>query len=399
MKTMLLNELKHLLNEEESSIRIREQTSFDPWKNKILTYGIILFGSGGFGKRTLKGLRKIGIEPLGFCDNNPTLWNSRIDGLTVYSPADAVNKFSNAVFMVTIWSDMIGHPVADVEKKLHLYGNVEVISFFSLFWQYPEEFLPYFGIDAPHKTSQQHSTVIDGYNLFNDELSQREYLSQIRLRLLGDHQGLSEPGGFTQYFPDDLFNLNDHEVFVDCGAFNGDTLKAFLGKQKDQFKKYIAFEPDPINFNKLREFASALPDGIREKIVPEQFAVSDRKKEIRFSSDGSLQSSFSENGNIVVNCVALDSHLKDDAVSYIKMDAEGSEPEILLGAAHLIRQHSPILAVSVYHQFDHLWSLPLAIKELTKEYDFFLRPHCKASWDLICYAIPRHRSKQVNSRP
>jgi hypothetical protein len=73
------------------------------------------------------------------------------------------------------------------------------------------------------------------------------------------------------------------------------------------------------------------------------------------------------------------------------MDIEGAEPDALRGAATLIREKSPLLAISCYHQQDHLWSIPLLIQSLNPDYRFYLRPHDLEGWDLVCYAIPNQR--------
>jgi FkbM family methyltransferase len=384
-------ELDELLKEDITSVRKRASTAFDTCEQKIKAHGIILFGCGLFGKKILKGLRAIGIEPLGFSDNNQNIWQAEKDGIKVYSPEEAVSNFPDSVFMVTIWSDAIGHPTSQIEKQLHQYDDVEVVSFFFLFWKYPDVFMPYFSIDAPDKTSLQAEAIKQCFGLFHDAESRKEFVAQIRWRLLGDYSGLADPGKYTQYFYDELFSINEKEVFVDCGAFDGDTIKNFLTKQHDHFSHYYALEPDPINFEKLRQYVAALPLAIRNKVTVQQCAVSDTHKQISFSSEGSLQSSISEKGNIVVECISIDEDIEDQHITYIKMDTEGAEPDIIKGAKKTIKRKSPILAISVYHLFDHLWKLPLQVKELSDKYQFFLRPHCKASWDLICYAIPNER--------
>src|SRR3954468_14478931 len=106
MSDIFEKELDELLKEDIKSVRKRASTTFVTCEERIKANGIILFGSGLFGKRILKGLKTIGIEPLGFCDNNQNIWQTKKDGLTIYSPEEAANKFPNAVFMVTIWSDV-----------------------------------------------------------------------------------------------------------------------------------------------------------------------------------------------------------------------------------------------------------------------------------------------------
>jgi len=384
-------ELDELLKEDIISVRNRASTAFDALGQKIKAHGIILFGCGLFGKRILTGLRNIGIEPLGFSDNNKNVWNTETEGVKIYSPEEAANKFPDAVFMVTIWSDAIGHPAKEIAKQLRQTNNVEVVSFFSLFWKYPEVFMPYFSIDAPDKTLLQADAIKQCFKLFHDEESKSEFVAQIRWRLQADYRGLADPGKYTQYFYDELFKLNEKEVFVDCGAFDGDTIRNFLSKQQDRFTHYFALEPDPINFEKLREYVANLPAMIHDKITVRQYAVSDTHKQITFSSNGSLQSAISENGNILVNCISIDEDITTENVTYIKMDAEGAEPDIIKGAENTIKNNKPIIAISVYHLFDHLWKLPLQVKAISDNYLFYLRPHGKASWDLVCYAIPTGR--------
>jgi len=48
--------------------------------------------------------------------------------------------------------------------------------------------------------------------------------------------------------------------------------------------------------------------------------------------------------------------------------------------------------VSVYHQQNHLWRIPLFLKTLSPDYHFFLRPHNEEGWDLVCYAVPEERA-------
>lgn len=52
----------------------------------------------------LAGLRKAGVEPIAFSDNNRNLWNRQVMGLPVLSPADAVRLHGQtACFVVTIY--------------------------------------------------------------------------------------------------------------------------------------------------------------------------------------------------------------------------------------------------------------------------------------------------------
>ena len=78
---------------------------------------------------------------------------------------------------------------------------------------------------------------------------------------------------YKQYFPEDLFRISPNEVFIDCGAFDGDTLKNFLTESSEHFDCYIAFEPDPSNFSKLENAISKLDERLKSKILHLQISL------------------------------------------------------------------------------------------------------------------------------
>jgi hypothetical protein len=92
---------------------------------------------------------------------------------------------------------------------------------------------------------------------------------------------------------------------------------------------------------------------------------------------------------VVVQCVALDDALPVESPTYVKLDIEGAEPAALQGARRLLTRARPRLAVCVYHEPDHLWSLPLWVDALGLDYDLHLRAHRYNGFDVVLYAIPR----------
>ncbi len=383
--------LAELLSEDISGLKVRETTTFDrlvaPFEASL-----VLFGAGNLGRRTLKGLRQVGVEPLAFADNNPDLWNKPVDGLLVLSPGEAAAKFGHrAAFVITIWGACSSHRIPQTQHRLHNLHCTRVVSFAPLYWKYPQVFLPYFCFDLPHKFIQQADQIRAGFRLWADEPSRREYLAQLRFRFWLDFDSLTGPVAGEQYFPDDLFECSPDEVFVDCGAFDGDTLRVFLKRQEGSFKQIVALEPDPLNFQTLQEYISRLDSSVRDKITIMPIAAGAAIGKARFTGDGLESSSISSNGTIEVKVAPLDEILQGISTTYIKMDIEGAEPEALEGAARIIRKDLPILATSVYHCFDHLWRLPLLIQARSQRYRFFLRPHGNEAFDLVCYAVPSDR--------
>src|ERR1700693_6159359 len=102
---------------------------------------LVLFGAGRLGLIALKGLRPVGIEPAAWADNNPRLHGTVVEGLPVFSAAEASAKFGGAAtFVVTIYTG------AGVRRQLVDMG-LRVIGFAPVFRQYPDTFLPHGCLD------------------------------------------------------------------------------------------------------------------------------------------------------------------------------------------------------------------------------------------------------------
>jgi FkbM family methyltransferase len=224
-----------------------------------------------------------------------------------------------------------------------------------------------------------------------DEASRTEYLIQLSYLLSAkdciDIAIAPEP---EWYFPRELVPLASNEVFVDCGAFDGDSVLAFLAACQSRFKAVLAFEPDPIAVGRLRRRIDQLPGSIRGRIGIAQAAVGESAGTLRFDGEGTPGSHLSKDGSLTVDCVRLDDALANVAPTFIKMDIEGAEQGALAGAAETIRRSRPVLAICVYHLQEDLFRIPLLIKQLAPDYRLFMRRQ-GGEGDLICFAIPAER--------
>lgn len=381
--------LAHLLEADPADIRRVERLRFDQWTEPFGA-SLVLFGAGRLGRRIARYLKEQGIQPVAFADNNPAAWGTRVEEVPVLSAADAVKSFGNrAAFIVTIRHP--GFCFETVRQQLAGLGCTRVIPYFVLYWKYAEAFLPHFFVDLPHRTLEHAGDVMRGWELWADEVSKREYYSQLRLRLEADYSALSEPAP-DEYFPEGLFTTNEQEVFVDCGAFDGDTVRDFLRRRRNTFRHITAIEPDPANAANLQAYVSTLAADTRNKITVRNLAVSARAGTVTFQASGSVESGISSTGNLQVECARLDDLCRDQPPpTFIKLDIEGAEPDALEGARETILRHRPILAVCLYHHPNHLWQIPLWIQSLGKDYRFHLRSHDYEGWDVVCYAIPPER--------
>ncbi len=72
MTSDLLVDLKNLLAKPIDAVINYETSVFGGLLEKSQGQ-VVLFGSGNLGRKCLKGLRKIGIEPVAFADNNAAI--------------------------------------------------------------------------------------------------------------------------------------------------------------------------------------------------------------------------------------------------------------------------------------------------------------------------------------
>jgi FkbM family methyltransferase len=385
------DELEALLAESVGDATIRERTAFDV--ASAGRSGIVLFGAGGLGRQVARGLKRVGVEPLAFADNNPRAQHTRIEGIEVLPPSEAAARHAEkATFVVTIWGANSPHRYAHTRAQLQSLGATAVSSFPPLLWKYSEVMLPHYCQDLPHRALEQAPDIRRGLALWADAASRQEYLTQVRFRLRADFDGLAQPVAHPQYFPDDLFRYGPDETFIDCGAYDGDTIKVLLERHRATVGRIVALEPDPVNVATLEAYVATLqlPRGI--EILP--LAAAAERGRAFIETTGTASSALTASataGAAAIDCAPLDELLAAESPTFIKMDIEGAEPEALEGARRTIARTRPVLAICVYHRQDHLWRIPLALRAMCEDYQLFLRPHNEEGWDLICYAVPTER--------
>lgn len=330
---------------------------------------IVLFGAGNAGVYALRHLKSQGIVPDCFADNNPSKQGLTLGGLPVFSPQWARTHFPDARWVAC----GISRPAAlEIRKEIREMG-VESIPLWKC-------------IPVPH--GQPPSSVrfdLRGL-LCNDILSVDYCGDQIEFRHKLNYDRQMDPLPISEmYFPSFIRHL-DKEVFVDCGAADGDTVKQFMG-QWDKWAGIIAFEPDLENYRKL---VGVCDTEANENITPLRMAVSDFDGDTGFTSNGDYSSHIGA-GDTIVRSIKLDTFFCDPLPTYIKMDIEGAELEALWGARKMIQKNMPVLAICAYHTSDHFWQIPLLIHAIQPDYRLLFRRYAEGAFELVWYAVPPER--------
>lgn len=375
--------LERLLSESPADARERALTEAD---RRIGDRPVVLHGCGDIGCRLMRAMRAHGVEPVAFSDNSPAKAGTTVDGVPVLSVADACERYgATGAFVVSVWSP--GAAFSLIRDQLAGCGAEVVLPLTPMVWKYADEMLPHFLYTTPDVLLARRDEIVAAFALLSDDESREEFLGQLEWRLTGDNDCLLPPSTDTPYFEPDIVPLSADESVVDCGAFDGDTLREFVGRMAGAFDSYEAFEPDPTNFERLSAYTASLPADVSGRVRVHQAAVADCAGTLRFGATGGTDACASDDGDIEVACVRLDDTVA--RATYVKMDIEGAETGALLGAERIIGEQAPKLAICVYHTPVDFFTIPLLIHRLEPDADMYCRCYMNDGLETVVYAVPR----------
>lgn len=349
-------------------------------KPDIKDKNIYIWGTGNTAELYREGMHRLekeGMQIKGYCDNDPNKWGQTFDGKQIISPKDLEKVTGRCVLICSPQ----GCVVTAVGKQLDTLKTQ---------WYHIDEV-----IFKMHK-----DCVMACYDLLDDEESKNVYAEVIESRMEGRRPDLSILDK-NQYFALRPFmGKNPKEVYVDCGAFVGDSVEKFIWERDGGFQKIIAFEPDPGNFaamesridrlkrewNLQDEVIELYPYGVGENNV---MGMLDRN-----AVNNGLGSKMKEiignksNGSTLgkeCRIVALDEFIKEP-ITFLKADIESYEYKMLLGAKEVIKKYQPLLAICIYHNAVDMYSIPLLLKSLVPKYKMAIRHHSVDADDTVLYA-------------
>ena len=347
---------------------------------------VILYPAARMARGAAAGLREMGVEVLGFGDSNAALWGEVLDGLAVWSPDQISSRHRDIPILIA--STLHDSPIAESLRKS---GCSTVIPVGILNQRLPEVFVSreYSGTLESVSDRSNHDIIRHVYELLADEESKRVFLTKLTFNLTKEKSLLDDiRSDHPIYFDEDIVTFSSDEVVVDGGAYIGDTLASFIASCTKRFRGYYAFEPDRSNLSKLQ--SNKAFDGL--PVVPELAGLAKQTGHVRFLSTACGDARVladDEPGGETIHVVGLDEYFAGKPrPTFIKMDIAGNEANALHGAAQLIANHQPKLAISVYHQASDLWSLPALIHSLNPHYRLYIRHYSREIDDTVCYAIP-----------
>ncbi len=242
--------------------------------------------------------------------------------------------------------------------------------------------LPDFVERQRYEMRQNSGTWQEIYDTLEDETSRRTLMDVLLFRLTADPSYMRSYSVriHDQYFEE--FMEYQKEVFVDAGAFDGDTTEEFSNRYPD-YKKVLIFEPSMRNMQLARQRLANLRD-----LTYFPIGLSDTAGHLSFDQEKGSASSVSSSGEDQIPVDSLDT-VVSEPVTFIKMDLEGWELPALKGAERHLREDKPKLAIAVYHDAPDLRHIFRFIQSFKHDYQVYLRHYTQGWSETIMFFTPR----------
>lgn len=240
------------------------------------------------------------------------------------------------------------------------------------------------GLDYMQYYTENMGRICKVNELLQDEKSRQVLKNVLNYKISRNPQLLEMicDGAQEQYFSSSIMNFTDREVFLDLGAYTGDTICSFCRVVDNRYKSIIAVEPDKANYKQLISNTKEL-----DKIEYYQAGIAEKDGLARFKAQAVLTSRFDNEGEEEISTRSVDSIMGGRNTTFMKADIEGAEKEMLRGAEDTIKKFKPKLAIAVYHKKDDIFNIPLLIHSYREDYRFFLRHYTDMPIDTVLYAI------------
>lgn len=222
--------------------------------------------------------------------------------------------------------------------------------------------------------------INSAYSLMADDFSRKVFSGYVNFQFGGELHELLEITS-EEAEAENILSLGKKEVFADIGAYRGDTVEKFLRLCGGEYECIVAAEPDKKTYNKLVERCGDLP-----RFAAVNAAVTGVDGEVSFSQKAGRQSSVGEGS--LIKSVTLDTLCKDTVPTFIKIDSEGCEYEILIAGESILKEYKPKMNIAAYHKSEDIFKLPLLINKINPDYKIYLRHHPYIpAWDTLLYCV------------
>ena len=353
---------------------------------------VIIYGAGSLGKMAKDFFRCLDIPFLYVVDKNASKYKTdeHWQNVEIIHPDDVKKTDKEDCLLVVC---IVTMPLMKLQDELKNNGWKDIAFFYDVSETYRDRYPLNNGWFLGKFNDKEKESIEKVFYSLADDISRAYYTQflawrKLRIELLFDGFEINEDNRF--FIPEITGVLKESEVFVDCGAHKGFVTEKFLKTVNNKYKAIYVIEPDYANFETLEARLRNIPNTTILKC-----ALSSKNGEERFYQGFDFASKLSKNGNDLAKTVMLDSlNIK---ATFIKMHLEGGELDALQGAVNTIQEYRPILVITIYHNSDGVWRIPLFLINNTKNYKYHMRLHSWGGTGAVFYAIPEEKIKNAQA--
>lgn len=361
------------------------ETKFDLFEcgielKKLVNKPVILYGAGSLGQLLADMCVDSGIQLLAVCDKNKKGHDFPYVG-SIKCFEETINLHDEIQIIIAsiTYYEEIKNYVLQYVKEENIVDIKKIYSMMPLCYKLTST------SEYRKFINKNKNDIILLYNILEDDKSKETLKALLLVRLSWNQDYFKDIIEKDQYFSKDIIHLKKDEVFIDGGAFDGDTLRRFTEITNGEFEKIYCLEPGKEQFKGLIEQKAESKNS--DRIILIQKALLECSKKVYFKLDGgSSRVVDNMSDSIEIEGTSID-ELVDGKVSFIKMDIEGAELEALKGAEKTIKQYKPKLAICVYHKPEDIIEIPKYIASLNLGYQFYLRHYTDNMNETVLYAI------------
>ncbi|MGN0665708.1 MAG: FkbM family methyltransferase [Huintestinicola sp.] len=317
---------------------------------------VFIYGMGDGAEKILKVFEQYGIPTAGFFASDEFVRGHYFKGHLVHSLSQIELLIDDFVIVLAFGAgyDSIYKRVQDMaEKHTLLAPDVPVVGD---------------GLFTYGYCLENAERIQRVYDLLADDASRRTFADVINFRISGKIEYLNRCTADKSDVFKDILKFGDNEVYIDMGAYNGDTAIEFAQVTSGSYKAIYALEPDTRNFRKLTKNTEVM-----ERINLFNAAAWNDDTVLEFADRSGRNSKVTDGSDTKIKqTAALRGDSLTENATYIKMDVEGAEKQAIEGCAGSIRNGCK-LNIALYHRTGDLIDIPLQIHELNPELKLYIR--------------------------
>ena len=390
----------------------------------LLGESIVIVGAGGLGQDLVAHLQRYNLNVIGLSDNNTEIQGKSLLGFKVRSLSHFVKNFPTAIFVIAVvgFEDELFRQLTNYGIPAECIRRKPSDKDYDLIPMFIDEanFHAQRGFSSQEPQRNYLSVIGDridrieqAYQQFYDDKSRDLFLSKLTLhashlnyaffmdfmkRHSEPYRWYGAPSRCKQnatenyfYFNNDVIQLRDNEIYMDVGAYDGDTVASYIEAASlsgVSTNHIYALEPDPKCFKKL-----SMAYGDHGLVSCHELGLYSQTGDFFFSSSDDSDHNdksghIASSGPDTVHLTSLDEFLGDKRVTLIKMDPPGGiVNEIISGGEKVIQRNKPSLVLGTYHTLDEFIETPITLKSMCPDYKMFLRHNTYHLCDTALYAV------------